>query len=298
MISRLTSSLRSTPKHQGILLNAFKTLNIRNQSTESSAAVSETPESQLPELTRSHYNKYGFPLEGKLENPFSSKIQAWLRNIETNQPIKIIELDRRVFAAPVRVDLIHRVVTYERNAMRQGTHFTRTISEVRGSSKKAAPQKGRGMARVGSIRAPHLRKGGVAHGPKPRSHATKIQRNVWRAGLKSVLSAKYLQSQLLVVDSLKLDSIKTNKLNSILLNNEWINKKKSLNSASVLFLVDMKNADSIDSEYHNLVVAHKNIPGVSVLDINEALVYEILRHKHLVVDIKSVNFLTEKLNSI
>ncbi|OMJ30077.1 50S ribosomal protein L4 [Smittium culicis] len=271
---------------------------LRKQSTLAVEAKSETPAQTISSTSKFEYSKYGFPLEGKLQNPFGSRIQAWMKKMENNAPVKIVELDRRVFASPVRIDLIHRVVGYERNAMRQGTHFTRTISEVRGSSKKAAPQKGRGKARVGSIRAPHIRKGAVAHGPKPRSHATKIQRNVWRAGLRSVISAKYQQSQLLIFDSLKLESIKTKYLNSILTNNGWIDKKKSLNCANVLFLVDMTDAKNIDSEYYSLAIAHKNIPGVSVLDMNETLVYEVLRHKYLVLDMNSVEFLTKKLTAL
>ncbi|PVU93259.1 hypothetical protein BB559_003377 [Furculomyces boomerangus] len=242
--------------------------------------------------------KYGKPLVDKLESPFGEKVQAWLKKLSTNEPVEIIELDRRVFGAPVRVDIVHRVVGYERNAMRQGTHYTRTISDIRGSAKKQAPQKGRGMARVGTRRAPHFRKGAVAHGPRPRSHATKIQRKVWRMGLKSVLSSKYQNDQLVVVDSFELESGKTRDLHRILVDNGWIGYKNNESNANVLFLGDLSEDEGKERSYGNIGRATKNLQGVRLGNVRDTLVYEVLKHKILVLDRKSVSFIENRLNSL
>ncbi|KAJ1877940.1 54S ribosomal protein yml6, mitochondrial, partial [Kickxella alabastrina] len=122
-------------------------------------------------------------------NPLPETVQAWMMDFETNEPLDILDVQRSVFAAPIRTDIIHRVVTYERNMLRQGTHNSRTRSEVRGSTRKVQPQKGLGRARHGTRRAPQFVGGAKAHGPVPRSHETQIQRKVWLMALRSVLSA-------------------------------------------------------------------------------------------------------------
>ncbi|KAJ2891077.1 54S ribosomal protein yml6, mitochondrial, partial [Coemansia aciculifera] len=81
------------------------------------------------------------PQSVRAVNPFPETIQAWMMDFETNEPVDIIDVQRNVFAAPIRTDLVHRVVTYERNMKRQGTHNSRTRSEVRGSTRKVQPQK-------------------------------------------------------------------------------------------------------------------------------------------------------------
>ncbi|RKP39548.1 mitochondrial ribosomal protein L4, partial [Dimargaris cristalligena] len=130
-------------------------------------------------------------------------VQAFVRDFATNRPLAIADLPAVIYNAPLRTDLLHRTVTYERDAARQGTHSTKGISDVRGTTRKAFPQKGRGAARVGTLRAPQFRGGGIAHGPKPRSHRTELPRQVWLHGLRNALSIKYRQNQLIIVDSLE-----------------------------------------------------------------------------------------------
>ena len=129
-----------------------------------------------------------------------------------------------------------------------------------GTTRKWAAQKGRGKARVGTHRAPHWKGGSVAHGPRPRSHATEIQRKVWLMGLRSALSAKYAQNQLILVDDLKLESHKTQNLNSILWSNNWINRDNETSSGRILFLPALQSVPESD-HYTNLVRAQKNIPN-------------------------------------
>jgi large subunit ribosomal protein L4 len=82
-----------------------------------------------------------------------------LRDFKTNEPVSIVNLDREVFGAPLRRDILHRVVVWQRDSMRQGTQSAKTRAEVIGTGKKAAPQKGRGKARVGDKKSPHFKGG-------------------------------------------------------------------------------------------------------------------------------------------
>ena len=99
-----------------------------------------------------------------------------------------IELGGDIFNVPVRRDILHQVVRWQRAKKQQGTHKTKTRAEVRGGGRKPWRQKGTGRARQGSIRAPHWRGGGKAHGPVPRSHAHSLNKKVRRLGLKCALS--------------------------------------------------------------------------------------------------------------
>ncbi|CAD7700535.1 unnamed protein product [Ostreobium quekettii] len=104
------------------------------------------------------------------------------------QKVGTVALGKDVFNVPVRRDILQRVVRWQRAKKQQGTHKTKTRSEVSGGGRKPWPQKGTGNARQGSIRAPQWRGGGIAHGPVPRCHAHKLPKKVRRLGLKCALS--------------------------------------------------------------------------------------------------------------
>lgn len=108
-----------------------------------------------------------------------------------------------VFDVPIRTDILHRVVRWQLAKRQQGTHKTKTRSEVSGGGRKPHKQKGSGRARQGTIRAPHMRGGGVAHGPVLRSHEHDLPKRVRRLGLRAALSAKAWEGRLIIVDSLK-----------------------------------------------------------------------------------------------
>ena len=95
-------------------------------------------------------------------SPFSPHVEAFVRDFKTSEPLSIVNLDRQVFGAPLRRDILQRVVVWQRDSMRQGTHAAKGRSEVTGTGKKAAPQKGRGKARVGDMKAPHFRGGKIS----------------------------------------------------------------------------------------------------------------------------------------
>ena len=119
------------------------------------------------------------------------------------------ELPSDLFEAPVNKAIMHEVVVAGMAAARAGTHDTKTRAEVSGGGKKPWRQKGTGRARHGSIRSPIWSGGGVAHGPKPRDYATRVNKKVRRAALRSALSDAYSSGKLAVVDGLRFDAPRT-----------------------------------------------------------------------------------------
>ncbi|KAJ1839069.1 54S ribosomal protein yml6, mitochondrial [Coemansia sp. RSA 2708] len=222
-------------------------------------------------------------------NPIPATVQAWMMDFETNNPVDILEVSRSVFAGPIRSDIIHRAVTYERNMKRQGTHSSLTRSEVRGSTRKIQQQKGTGRARHGTRRAPQFVGGGKAHGPTSRSHATDIQRKVWLMALRSVLAAKYAQDQLVIVDNMVLESHRTSELNRMLQTNGWAPLPSTKREASVILLPLM--GEELAASLKNVELASRNIAGVSMMNASDAEVYEILRHDYLIMDRNALDLL-------
>ncbi|RCH90517.1 hypothetical protein CU097_006170 [Rhizopus azygosporus] len=210
----------------------------------------------------------------------STPLQAFLREFKTNEPISIIDLEKDVFGAPIRRDILHRVVVWQRDAMRQGTHSTKTRGEVTGTGKKAAPQKGRGKARVGDRKAPQFRSGGIAFGPKPRDHSTDLPRKVQDLGLRVALSAKYAQDQLIVVDSLQhVESHKTRDLAQILQN--------AYDGSKMLIVTDDCN--------ENLELAARNLPNCEVIHVEETNVLDLLTYDKLLIEKSAVKLLEDYL---
>mgnify|MGYP000126037001 CR=1 FL=1 len=196
-----------------------------------------------------------------------------------NQPNGEIELSDSVFGAPVRQDILARVVKWQLAKRRAGTHDTKTRSEIKGSTTKIYRQKGTGRARHGARKAPIFRGGGIAHGPHPRSHAHDLPKKVRRLGLKSALSAKAAEGKLVVLDSAALDTPKTREA-----------KKKlaalGLNDALVVA------GGELDP---NFSLAVRNIVGIDVLPQIGANVHDILRHDQLVLTKDAVEALEARL---
>jgi large subunit ribosomal protein L4 len=190
-----------------------------------------------------------------------------------------IELDDSVFGAPARPDIIHRVVRWQLAKRRAGTHDTKVISDVSGTTKKPYKQKGTGSARQGSLRSPQFRGGAVIHGPHPRSHAHDLPKKVRRLGLKTALSTKQAEGKLIVLDAAKLAEGKTKSL---------AGKLKALGCTSAL-IVDGPEIDG------NFVRAARNVKGVDVLPQQGANVYDIMRRDTLVLTRAAVEHLQARL---
>ncbi|KAG2222110.1 hypothetical protein INT45_007546, partial [Circinella minor] len=220
----------------------------------------------------------------KVTSPFSPHVEAFVRDFKTNEPLSIVNLDKQIFGAPLRRDILQRVVVWQRDSMRQGTHSAKGRSEVAGTGKKAAPQKGRGKARVGDMKAPHFRGGGVAFGPTPRDHSTDLPRKVQELGLRVALSTKYAQDQLTVVDSLDiLDSTKTRELNNIL-QQTYMNQEETGNPHTTMLIVT-------NDFNENLELAARNIPRCEVIYVEETNVLDLLTYEKVVIEKSAVETL-------
>ena len=190
-----------------------------------------------------------------------------------------IDLSDDVFGLPARADLLHRMVRYQLAKRRAGTHKTKTIGEVSGTTKKPFRQKGTGSARQGTRRAPQMRGGGTVFGPVVRSHGHDLPKKVRRLALKTALSAKQADGKLVILDEAKMADPKTKTL---------AGKLGGLGWGSVL-IIDGPEVDG------NLAKAAKNLPQVDVLPQQGANVYDILRRDTLVLTKSAVEHLEGRL---
>jgi len=191
-----------------------------------------------------------------------------------------IDLADAVFAAPIRRDLLARMVNYQLAKRRSGNHSTKGISQVSGTTAKPFRQKGTGRARQGSLRSPQFRGGAIIFGPKKRDHSHKLPKKVRRFALRSALSSKLAEGKLIVLDEAKAAEPKTQAL---------ARKLDALGLSSVLIV----GGAELDA---NLVRAAANLPGVDVLPQQGANVYDILRRDVLALTRDAVKHLEERLS--
>jgi large subunit ribosomal protein L4 len=196
-----------------------------------------------------------------------------------NEEVGDIELADEVFGLPVRQDILARVVNWQLAKRRAGTHKTKGISEIQGTTRKPYKQKGTGRARQGSLRSPQYRGGARIFGPVVRSHAFDLQKKVRRLGLKTALSAKQSEGKLVVIDAARIDDPKTKALRTRLEKLGW---------DSVL-IIDGPTVDQA------LARAARNLPRVDVLPQQGANVYDILRRDKLVLTREAVRHLEARL---
>lgn len=196
-----------------------------------------------------------------------------------NQNVGSIELADSVFGAEVRADILSRVVNWQLANRRAGTHKTKTIAEVSGTTKKPYKQKGTGNARQGSLRATQFRGGGISFGPVVRSHAQDLPKKIRCLGMRCALSAKAQNGKLIVVDELKLPEVKTKEL---------LAKMNKLGVESALFV----GGAELDNNFN---LAARNIVGVDVLPQQGANVYDILRRDTLVLTKEAAENLEARL---
>jgi large subunit ribosomal protein L4 len=184
----------------------------------------------------------------------------------TGKQVSQIELADDVFNVPVKSSVLHEVVTMQLANRRSGTAAVKHRSDVRGSGKKLFRQKGTGRARRGNIKSPLLRGGGVVFGPDQRDYSYKPPKKVRKLALKMALSSKLRENELVVLDQFELDEIKTKKFVDVL---------KVLKLDNALIVTDKHN--------DHLELSSRNVPDVKVLR-NEGLnVYDILKHRMLLL---------------
>ena len=178
-----------------------------------------------------------------------------------------VDLDDAIFGLDPRVDILHRMVRWQRAAKQQGTHSTLGRSDVSYSTKKIYRQKGTGGARHGSKKAPIFRHGGTYKGPQPRSHAHDLTKKFRALGLRHALSAKRAAGELVIIDSAEIAKVKTSVLAKQLGNLGW-KRALIIDGAAV-------NAD--------FMRAAANIQTLDVLPSMGANVYDILKSDTLVI---------------
>jgi len=244
--------------------------------------------------------------------PLPDRLHVPVYQLDHRQPLKqevgTIHLDPKIFGLdPIRVDLLHKVVRYQRNKKR-GKRFpakTKTISEVRGSGRKVRQQKGLGRARAGHRRPAHWRGGAKAHGPKgvAQDYTTRLNKKVRQLGLRHALSQKLKEGNLVVTSDLRAESHKTQPLERNL------KKLGVAGSKSPAFIlddardevgedgeIDEENIRSVGGVDINFKVASGNIRKARVLNQLGANVYDILKHEKLVLSLAAISALEERLS--
>ena len=191
--------------------------------------------------------------------------------------VKELELNEAVFGIEPNEAVVHSVLVNFLANQRQGTQSTKTRSEVSGGGRKPWRQKGTGRARQGSIRAPQWIKGGIALGPKPRSYKYTVNKKERQLAVKSVLSSKVFENELVVVDSLPLNDIKTKEMVKALSNLKVEGK--------ALIMLPEKN--------EKVQKSARNIEGVKTTLVETINVYDLLKYNKLVVTEDTVKKLEE-----
>jgi large subunit ribosomal protein L4 len=179
----------------------------------------------------------------------------------------------------VRKDILARAVNWQLNKRRAGTHKTKGVSEIRGTTKKPYRQKGTGHARQGSLRSPQFRGGARIFGPVVRSHATELPKKVRKLALKTALSSKQADGRLIVIDEAKIKTVKTKDL---------AKKLSKLGWTSALII----DGPTVDAGFLRAAV---NLPNLDVLPQQGANVYDILRRDTLVLTKDAVQHLEARL---
>jgi large subunit ribosomal protein L4 len=205
-------------------------------------------------------------------------MKVQVKNLD-NKGVGDIELSDTVFGAPVRRDILARVINWQLAKRRAGTHKTKGISDIQGTTKKPWRQKGTGRARAGSLRSPQFRGGAVIFGPVVRDHGFSLQKKVRRLGLRSALSVKQAEGKLIVIDEAAVKAPKTKELTE---------RFKKLGWESVLIIA----GPAVDEGFAR---AARNIPKVDVLPQQGANVYDILRRDTLVLTRAAVEHLEARL---
>ena len=187
------------------------------------------------------------------------------------------ELNDAIFGIKPNKAILHAMVVNYLANQRQGTQSTLTRTEVSGGGRKPWRQKGTGHARQGSIRAPQWVHGGIALGPKPRDYSYTLNKKEKRLGMKSALSAKVADENLVVVDNIKTDEFKTKTMVEML---------KALNATGKALIVTAE-ADA------KVIKSASNIPGVKTATVNTLCVYDILNYDKFIVSSDAVKKIEE-----
>jgi len=207
-------------------------------------------------------------------------IEAPVRNV-AGEVVRQIQLDERVFGITPNTAVVHQAVVAQLANQRRGTHSTKSRGEVAGGGKKPWRQKGTGRARQGSTRAPHWRGGGIVFGPKPRSYHQDLPRKMRRLAMRSALSAKLRDGELMVLDGFTLPTAKTREMAATL---------AQLGAADGALIV----LGGPDPEVKR---AAANLPKVRTVAPGSTNLLDVLNHRWLLLTVDAVETLTRALTA-
>jgi large subunit ribosomal protein L4 len=198
------------------------------------------------------------------------------------EKVKSVDLSAAIFEAPINTSLMHQAYVRQLANARLGTHKTKTRSEVSGGGRKPWRQKGTGRARQGSIRSPHWVGGGGVHTPQPRDYNQKMPRKMRRAALRSALSVKASEKEIIILDELAISEPKTKEMAQIL--------KTLVGDSSALVVIPEKNETS-----ENLNRAANNLPDVKLLMANYMNIRDLLGYDVVVIPLAALEVIESYL---
>ena len=198
------------------------------------------------------------------------------------EKIKDIKLKDNVFIKEPNDAVLHNAIVLAQASLRQGTHKTKTRSEVSGGGRKPWRQKGTGRARQGTIRAPHWVGGGIVFGPTPRDYGFKMNKKERRLALKSALSYKVIDKELIIVDDIKFETSKTK---------EMMNFLKTLNIVNEKVLIVLTELDE------NICLSSRNMGNVKVIRTDEVNTLDVVTADKMVITASALNKLQEALSN-
>ena len=199
-------------------------------------------------------------------------------NLQGNK-VKDITLNKELWEIEPNDAVLYDAIRLSRNSLRQGTHDTKTRSEVSGGGKKPWRQKGTGRARQGSTRAPHWPGGGVVFGPHPRSYSFKMNKKERRLALKSALTYKFKEKELVVVENFKVATNKTKDMIKIM---------KDLKAEKNILIV----VDELDE---NMILATRNLSNILLLEASEINTYDVVAADLMIITEDAVKMVEEVL---
>lgn len=196
--------------------------------------------------------------------------------------VDTVELPVDVFEASINVDLMHQAYVRQMANARLGTHKTKSRGEVRGGGKRPWRQKGTGRARHGTIRSPLWPGGGKVHTPRPRSYDKKMPLKMRRAALRSALSAKAADNEIIVLDELKLKEPKTKLMAQSL--------DKLSGDASTLIVIPNK-----DEDYKTVELSARNLPKAKTLLVSYLNIRDLLSYDKLILPLQALEAISDHL---
>jgi len=196
--------------------------------------------------------------------------------------VSSVELSAVIFEAPINVDLMHQAYVRQMSNARLGTHSTKGRSQVSGGGRKPWRQKGTGRARQGSIRAAHWVGGGKIHTPKPRDYTKSMPRKMRHAALRSALSAKAAENEIVIVDKCELPEIKTRLM--------LVALDRLVGTDSALILLHCK-----DDESEKVVLSTNNLPDAKTLLVNYVNVRDLMSFEKLIIPLPALEVLNSFL---